>query len=125
MMSRFLLSIIIGLIVGTAVGLYLGWGVFPVEYLNSPASNLAPEYKEQYTIMVAAGYQADRDPIGAVNRLRVLGVDNVPSYVQEMTERFITNSRNVEQIRYMVALSEGLGRLTPIMEPYRIIEAAP
>lgn len=122
-MIRFLLSLLVGLLIGAAVGLYLGWGPFPVKYLNSPASNLDQRYKDEYTIMVAFGFQIDKDPIGAVDRLRVLGVENVPAYVQEVTERFITNSQNVDHIRYMVALSEGLGRLTPIMEPYRMVEA--
>jgi hypothetical protein len=68
--------------------------------------------------MIAAGYLADGDASGAVERLSVLGVDNVPLYVQELTERYITNSRDIEDIRHLVALADGLGRLTPIMEPY-------
>ena len=43
----------------------------------------------------------------------------MPVYVQEVAERYITNSRDVDDIRPLVALADGLGRLTPIMEPYR------
>ena len=39
--------------------------------------------------------------------------------VQEMAERYISSSRDLREIRYLVALSEGLGRLTPLMEPFR------
>lgn len=118
-MGRFLISLGVGLILGAAVGLYLGWGPFPVEYVNSPASNLDQRYKDEYTVMVAGGYLLDRDASTAVERLRILGVENVPAYVQEVTERFITNSRDIDDIYHLVALAEGLGRLTPIMEPYR------
>jgi hypothetical protein len=118
-MGRFLISLFAGLIVGLGVGLFLGWVQFPVEYYDSPASALSQQYKDDYTVMIASGYLADRDLTGALERLRVLGVENVPEFVQAVTERYITNSSEVDDIRKLVALSEGLGRLTPIMEPYR------
>lgn len=123
-MNRFILSLMFGMLVGGAIGLYLGWIPFPVEYLNNPASSLDQRYKDEYTIMVAAGYASDNDPIAAVERLRVLDVDNAPAYVQEVTERFITNSVDIDDILLLVTLSEGLGRLTPVMLPYREINQA-
>lgn len=116
---RFILSLLIGLAIGAGLGLYLGWVQFPRQYINSPITDLSPRYKDEYTVMIATGYSADRDLVGAVERLRILGVENIPAYVQETTERYITNSRNVDDIRYLVILAEGLDRLTPIMEPYR------
>ncbi len=118
-MSRFLISLVAGLIVGIGLGLFLGWVQFPVEYVDSPASGLSQRYKDDYTVMIAGGYVVDRDLSGAIDRLRILGVDNAPQHVQDVTERFITNSRDVDDIRPLVVLAEGLGRLTPIMEPYR------
>lgn len=120
-MIRFFLSLFIGLVIGVALGLYLGWVQFPPEYINSRAVSLAQRYKDEYTLMVASGYLVDRDANGAIERLRLLGVENVPVYVQEIAERFITNSRELEAIQRLVTLAEGLGRITPIMEPYRII----
>ncbi len=55
--------------------------------------------------------------------LRVLGQGNIPAYVQGVTERFISNSRDATDIAYLVALAEGLGRLTPIMQPYAQLHA--
>ncbi len=118
-MIRFVVSLAVGLLLGLGVGLYLGWVQFPKEYINSPARDLAQEYKNEYTVMIATGWQADRDLPGAVERLRVLGVENIPQYVQGVTERYITTSRDVRDIRVLVAFSEALDRLTPIMEPYR------
>lgn len=120
-MVRFLLSFIGALIVGLLLGLYLGWVQFPVKYTDSSADRLAQRFKDDYTVMVANGYQTDSDLTGALERMRVLGVENVPVYIQETTERFITNSRDVSDIRALVALANGLGRLTPIMEPYQIV----
>jgi hypothetical protein len=119
-MTRFLSSLLIGLVIGAGFGLYLGWGPFPSEVVNTRAPSLDQRYKDEYTVMIAGGYLADGDAVGAVERLRVLGVDNVPLYVQEITERYITNSRNVNDIYSLVALAEGLGRLTSLMEQYRL-----
>ena len=120
-MTRFLVSFFVALLLGIGIGLYLGWVQFPVQYIDSPASALAGQYKDEYTVMIAAGYSADSDLNGAIERLRFLGVENVPEFVQQVTERYISNSRAVDDIRLLVRLAEGMGRLTPIMEPYRDI----
>jgi hypothetical protein len=118
-MTRVLASLFAGLVVGLGIGLYLGWVQFPVEYYDSPAASLTQRYKDDYAVMIASGYLADGDLTGAIQRLRVLGIENAPEYVQQVAERYITNSRSVDDIRKLVALAEGLGRLTPVMEPYR------
>lgn len=116
---RFLISLLIGLLVGAGVGIYLGWVQFPVEFVDSSASDLSNRFKDEYTVMIATGFSADRNLGAVVERLRVLGVENIPAHVQETTERYITNSRDIQDIRYLVQLAEALDRLTPIMEPYR------
>lgn len=118
-MRRFFGTLLVALLIGFGLGLYLGWVQFPVETTDSPAAALAPQFRDAYTVMIAQGFVVDADATAALERLRVLGVDNVPAYVQDVTERFITNSRDIGDIRALVALSQGLGRLTPIMEPYR------
>ncbi len=120
-MSRLLLSLIAGLVLGVGAGLFVGWVAFPVEYLDSPASALDRRYKDDYTVMVAAGYLVDRDVQGAIDRLRILGEENIPLYIQETTERFISNSRGLEEIQFLVALSESVGRLTEPMMDYRML----
>lgn len=118
-MTRLLLSLAIGLILGVALGLGIGYGLFPVEYINSPLSLLDEAYRDDYTVMIASGYAADRDLTGAVERLRALQVSNVPAYVQVVTERYISQGRNYADIVCLVALAEAMGRLTPLMESYR------
>lgn len=122
-MLRLLLSLLIGLAVGVLIGLYVGWVQFPVQFVDSPASSLAERYKNEYMVMVASGFMKDGDLGGAVERLRILGVANIPAYVQEVTERYISNSQDANDISVLVALSESLGRLTPIMLPYRRISS--
>lgn len=120
-MIRLLVSLFLGLILGALLGLYLGWVQFPVEFVNSPISQLDPEYREGYTVMIANGFQSDGDALGAVERLRVLGVANVPEYIFRQAERLISNSRDISDIQALIALSEGLGRTSPLFDQYREI----
>ncbi len=116
---RFLISFFVAALIGLGVGLYLGWVQFPVQFIDSPASSLAPGFKDDYILMIAAGYAADNDLNGAFERLRLLEVNDIPLYIQETTERYISNSRSVDDIRLLVNLASGAGRLTPLMEPYQ------
>ncbi len=118
-MLRFLLSLLVTLVIGAGIGLYLGWVQFPLQSVDRPASALSSIYRDEYVVLVAAGYTRDQDLNGVLDRLRVLRVENAPQLVQEVTERYITSSRDITEIRYLVTLSESLGRLTPIMQPYR------
>ncbi|RPJ02285.1 MAG: hypothetical protein EHM39_02175 [Chloroflexi bacterium] len=119
MRQRYLGSLLIGILVGLAAGMFLGWEQFPVEYTNSAMSNLAPRYQEDYTVMVAEGYVQERDVNGALTRLQPLGKENIFDYIQDLTERLISQSK-VPFISPMVALAEAIGRLTPAMEIYRL-----
>jgi hypothetical protein len=122
-MIRLVISLLIGLVLGAGIGLYAGWVQFPVAYVNSPMTDLSQRFKDDYTVMIAAGYTADGDLEGAVERLRRIGVTNIPDFVQDTAERYITSSGEVDDVRALVAFAEGLGRLTPIMEPYRLVNA--
>jgi hypothetical protein len=119
-MRRLLLSVAVGTIIGVTAGFIIGWGIAPVRYVDSPLDQLDPQYKEEYTVMVAAAFRLDGDRELAIERLRPLGEPNIPQWVQEITERAISVSRRAAEITDLVALSEALGRLTDAMRPYRL-----
>lgn len=121
-MIRIVLSLVVGLALGIGAGLYIGWVQAPVEYIDSPLSALDQEHLDTYTVMIAYGYAGDEDLPGAVDRLRKLNIQSVPPYVQSVTERYISQGRAVEDIRVLVALAEGVGSLTPLMEAYRNVQ---
>jgi hypothetical protein len=71
-MSRwffFLLTIVIG----AAAGLYYGWVVNPVRYMDATPSSLRADYKADYVLMTAEAYRADGNLDLAVQRLELLG----------------------------------------------------
>ncbi len=109
---------------GALVGLYLGWAQFPVESRNRSLSSLARLHRDEYSVMVAAGYAADRDAFAAIQRLERLGVADVSSHLRETTERIIaTSSRDIRDIALLAQLADALGQATDAMQPF--INAGP
>jgi|GEM_PF-428818 len=126
-MRRYIGSFIVALMVGAAIGIYLGWEQFPVQETNSAMCQLADNYREEYTLMVARAYQADRDRDAALQRLLPLStstnetclnnatsqINNIPAWVQEITERYLTRGSDVGEICHLAALSNAFGRPIP------------
>ncbi len=122
-MLRFTRSLILGLLVGALAGLYFGWFPFPPDARSSAISDLAQRYRDEYTVMIAAGYVADGDVMGALERLRLLGIDDIPVYLQRSTERIInTSARDLDDIRLLVGLAHDLDVLTPAMQPFLTLQ---
>ncbi len=111
---------------GLGIGLFLGWVQFPVITVNSGMQALSQVDKDRYTVMVAQGFAYDGDPAEALRRLQPLGVANVPIYVRDVTERFISESGSGsdKDIRALVALSSALGYLTPPMQAFVVVPTA-
>jgi hypothetical protein len=129
-MRRIALSIGIGLLVGLAIGLTLGWAVLPVEYVDSSMKDLASRYKDEYTVMIAAGYQLDHDPNAAIERLKPIVSSenvNIPVYVRDVTERYISGKGTGREadIRSLVELSCALGYCTELMQSFRLPPSLP
>jgi hypothetical protein len=121
-------SALVAMILGISLGVYLGWEQFPVQYHDSSMCQLAVEYQEEYTLMVARSFQAEQDRDKALNRLLPLRaanaetclrdstntqIDNVPEWVQEVTERYRTRGAALEDICDLAALSAAFGRQIP------------
>ncbi len=55
--SKFLIA----LILGASAGLFYGWVVNPVEYVDIAPQSLRVDYKTDYVLMIAEAYQVDHD----------------------------------------------------------------
>lgn len=132
-MRNYLFTGLVTIALGIGLGVYIGWVQYPVEYRNSYMCQLSDSYQEEYTLMVARGYRQDGNINKALDRLqplRAVGIpecddgrsyqiDNIPEWVQILTERYISQGSDPLLIRDLVALAEAFGRLTPIMESFR------
>jgi len=67
---------------GLAAGLYYGWVVSPVAYVDTAPNTLREDYKADFVLMVAEAYQADGDLEAARRALALLGED-APAVVNQ------------------------------------------
>lgn len=75
LLSRPLVTGIIGLVIGVAIGLpLLGWTIWPVEWKDADASYLRQDLKAQYLCMVVDSYKVNRDANLAAARIDSLGM---------------------------------------------------
>jgi hypothetical protein len=125
-MRRILISLLAGGVLGLGIGLFLGWVQFPVITVNSGMQALSRVDKDRYTVMVAQGFIYDGDLAEAQRRLQPLGGGSIPTYVRDVTERFISESGSGsdKDIRALVALAGALGNLTPPMQAFVAVATA-
>ena len=123
-MPRIARSLILGLLIGTLVGLFFGCFPFPPDARNSALPDLSQRFRDEYSVMIAAGYAVDRDLAGALERLSLLQVDHISSYLEKATERIIrTSARDLGDIQLLVRLAHDLGRMTAVMAPFLVLDS--
>ncbi len=110
--------VILGLVAGLALGLLLGWVVWPVEFVDTSISDLAPEYKDEYVLLVASAYLADGNVEKAQARLAHLEVPNINGWLSAEIDSFIAAGRDEADIRVLAALAHALGVTSPQMLAY-------
>ena len=81
MSSRWIQALLIA-ILGLAVGLFYGWRIAPVEYVNTTPDTLHQEYKSEYTLMVAEAYLDHGDLDLAARQLALLGSAHPADIIQ-------------------------------------------
>lgn len=78
-MRRWIWFLIVVLL-GVAAGIYYGWVINPVKYVDTTPAKLRSDYQTDYILMVAEVYQAEGDLDLAARRLAVLG-DSPPAEI--------------------------------------------
>ena len=59
--------------VGFGLGLYYGWVLSPVQYVDTTPSSLRADFRTDYTLMVAETFQRDHNIENAAQHLALLG----------------------------------------------------
>ncbi|MGD9092950.1 MAG: hypothetical protein PVF74_08875 [Anaerolineales bacterium] len=76
---RFILAILVGI----AAGLFYGWMINPVKYVDTTPDSLRIDYQSDYVLMVAESYSAEGDLAMSVRRLALLGTAPPADTVQQ------------------------------------------
>ncbi len=116
------LGFLFALSIGIGAGLYYGWVVNPVRYVNTTPSSLQEEYKTDYVWMVAEAFAVEHNPQLAAKRLEFLGYQTVweaarDAYLAAVAARF--RDIDIERIRNLeAAMRQWINQTpTPINTP--------
>ena len=116
---RAIIWVAVGLILGAALGLYLGWVAWPTEFVDADPTLLREDFRRDYTMMIAHAYMLDGDLPAARRRLHSLGEEEPDRWLLSMTVDAILSGRDeATVIRPLVLLSSDLGLSSPAMAPY-------
>ena len=75
-MARYILFLLT-LLAGLGAGLFYGWVLSPVEFVDTSPDTLRQDYKTDYVLMAAEAYSVEGDVALAARRLALLG-DETP-----------------------------------------------
>ena len=108
-----LLFFLAAILAGLAAGLYYGWMINPVTYVNTTPEALRADYKADYVLMVAEVYHDERDASLAARRLDALGNTSPLRSVQQaiITARELNDSGG--DVELLAQLAEAIRLWSP------------
>lgn len=115
---RSLIWLALGLLIGAAFGLFLGWVAWPAEFSETDPSFLDDSYQREYALMIASAYSLDGDLATAQRRLRGLGLEDSTGWLLLVTVDHILNGGDPVGSSHLVNLSSDLGLYSPAMDPF-------
>jgi len=114
---RFFLAIIVGIM----AGLFYGWFLSPVKYVDTAPDSMRIDYKSDYVLMVAEAFTVEKDPVLAARRLMLLGPD-APADITREAIRFAESQGYTDAD---VALMRNLANALEAVSPAAVQEQAP
>jgi hypothetical protein len=114
-MSRWT-KFLIAVILGAAVGLFYGWVVNPVEYVDIAPQSLRVDYRTDYVLMVAEAYQVDHDLGLSVRRLALLGSSAPSDIVTNALSYALQHEYAAQDLSLLQSLGESLLTWNPNLE---------
>lgn len=79
-----LISAIAGFVIGLIIGLpVLGWGLWPVRWINADPSQLRDDFKQEYLCLVIDSYARKGDTLTAIRRFEALA-ESGPKLLDEL-----------------------------------------
>jgi hypothetical protein len=110
--TKFLFAVLLG----AMAGLFYGWVVNPVEYVDIAPQSLRSDYQTDFVLMVAEAHQVDGDLGLAVSRLALLGSSTPTDIVAASLNYGLQHDYAPQDLSLFQALGEALLTWNPNME---------
>ena len=119
--SRVLIWLALGFIIGAGIGLLLGWVAWPLEISEADPAAMDERFQVDYTLMIAAAYSEDDDLENARSRLGHLAKADAGRWVLGVTVDHILDGEPEADVLMLVNLANDLGQRSPATEPYLLL----
>ena len=106
---------ILGAIAGLALGLIVGWGIWPVEWTDATPQALSAESQEDYLRMTIDSFRVNGDPILAAQRYQALGPNAAQVFLKVQQEPGNLDSNDILNFNQLIQAS--VGPIDPVAQP--------
>ena len=117
-MPRWLFSVI-AIAIGIGLGLFYGWVVSPVQFVDTTPASMRADYRADYVLMIAEAYDADRNTDQAMRRLAVFGSNSPADIAAQALQTGQTIGYSAEDISLLQELTRALQAYQPAPTPIR------
>ena len=121
---RILVFLLFGTLIGSGIGLYVGWIAWPTEFTDANPSVLQETYRNDYVQMIADTYALDGDLTAAQTYLNEVSSDPNAILLETITDKVLADA-NETDIRRLVQLASDLDISSPVMAPFLSQGATP
>jgi hypothetical protein len=118
-MPRWLAPIVL-IIIGIALGLFYGWIINPVKFVDTTPASLRIDYRSDYVLMVAETYHADQNIELAVRRLAIFGSASPASLAADALQEGRQSNYSEDDISLLQALTRAMQAYQPVLSPAEI-----
>lgn len=117
-MARNFFVLLLGTLLGIALGLFIGWYILPTEFVDAAPADLTPAEQTEYLKLVAAAHVRDNNLALAQERLVALRRPDILNWIREETIATILIGTDEEAAQDLVLLATRLGLESPVFAPY-------
>ena len=107
-----------GLILGLGIGLWVSWGLAPVQFVETTPASLSPEFRDDYRFMIAWAFNANNDLLRAQARLGTLQDAEPIKALGEQAQRMLAGNLPMNEVQLLADLSSAIqNQPTPAASP--------
>jgi putative heme iron utilization protein len=115
---EWLIQSVAGITLGIALGILVGWWLWPVTYTNTSPAALRTDYRDEYILMTAAAFEVDQNLDNAHARLEHLNPEEPGAPAAALAEKLIKHDGSEEDIARLARLADAFGVSRPSFTAY-------
>ena len=104
-------------IIGIALGLFYGWIINPVQFVDTTPASLRIDYRTDYVLMVAEAYHSDQNVELAVRRLAIFGSESPAVLAAQALQAGRQSNYSDNDVSLLQELTRAMQAYQPVATP--------